>query len=605
MAQLITPPYTPLSSSSTSSSFPVQDKQSFPSAPHAQLNSQTALLTPPDTPEAERWVKAERPLSLASDLGDLQLNQAGSVRKLSDNELSYYLPSRGDGVNDMYLHHGLRAPRLAMTPARLLHLWAYQLLRHPLLASHVLFRDYQDVSFVSARPTSLPQALATASDRFSYVEASEDRDLIDAYLNGPRTLSNDRLGYMFVKAVDGPSGSSDDKASFEVMLCATHYLGDGMALHTFMNEFYTLLGSDKTTDDFADMIQERLGIKHVAIPSSLEERLPAVGDGSELARAVGADEYKRSEARLIGGQAFPSNPVKQPRQTLVPTLSYDAAKTKAILGKCKGQGVTIAHAVFALCNVAWARKAHDREAPCLIYSALNLRPNMLPLATPGSDDSFFHLAVGYFNIVLPTLLPSTLTTPELFWHRAKATKAQTIKAVKSPFVVARSRETSIVRKSRAVKWAKIDDQAEAAAAARDSTNAGLGLGLGLDLPKRDSPAVKKSQTPIVLQLPTPETTPTIPAPADKKPAAVSQRALMGLSMLGNLDGMYKHAAYPALELSSLTTGSRQRSGGLLLFAYTFAGKLWLSLGYDKNGFAPGVIEDFWAEVQTLVDEVLL
>ena len=45
---------------------------------------------------------------------------------------------------------------------------------------------------------------------------------------------------------------------------------------------------------------------------------------------------------------------------------------------------------------------------------------------------------------------------------------------------------------------------------------------------------------------------------------------MGVSMLGNLDGMYKHAAYPDITLKSLTTGSRQRPGGLLLFAYTFA-----------------------------------
>lgn len=56
---------------------------------------------------------------------------------------------------------------------------------------------------------------------------------------------------------------------------------------------------------------------------------------------------------------------------------------------------------------------------------------------------------------------------------------------------------------------------------------------------------------------------------------------------------------------SLTTGSRQRSGALLLFAYTFAGKLWLSLGYDAHGFQPGSIEGFWAALLSGVDEFLL
>lgn len=60
-----------------------------------------------------------------------------------------------------------------------------------------------------------------------------------------------------------------------------------------------------------------------------------------------------------------------------------------------------------------------------------------------------------------------------------------------------------------------------------------------------------------------------------------------------------------LHFRSLTTGSRQRPGALLLFAYTFAGKLWFSLGYDVNGFKEGVVENWWSELQTGVDEFLL
>lgn len=192
----------------------------------------------------------------------------------------------------------------------------------------------------------------------------------------------------------------------------------------------------------------------------------------------------------------------------------------------------------------------------MIYSALNLRPNMLPSSDADASSSYFHLAVGYFNIVLPCLLPSTLTTDDLFWYRARMTKAQTIKAVKTPFLISRSRETNNVRRGRAVKWAKVDDEAAAAAAAPAQAETG-----------------EKASS--VTQNPGPESSPAASEQDLKKPEEPTwkpapQRALMGMSMLGNLDGMYSHKNFPSLQLQSLTTGSRQRSGGLLLFAYTFA-----------------------------------
>lgn len=35
------------------------------------------------------------------------------------------------------------------------------------------------------------------------------------------------------------------------------------------------------------------------------------------------------------------------------------------------------------------------------------------------------------------------------------------------------------------------------------------------------------------------------------------------------------------------------------------GKLWISLGYDSNGFERGVIEGWWKELLAGVDEFLL
>jgi hypothetical protein len=170
----------------------------------------------------------------------------------------------------------------------------------------------------------------------------------------PRTLSNQNLGYLFIRSPDHGEGE------YEIMLCATHFLGDGMALHTFMNEFYTLLGSAKSTLDIVDMIEDALPAR-AALPTPMEDKLPQ--PSSSLKQAVGAEEYLRSEQRLVGGQGFPRNPKKMERRTVVPTFAYTPEETKAILGACKRNGVTIAHAVFALCNLAWARLTNDKVDP--------------------------------------------------------------------------------------------------------------------------------------------------------------------------------------------------------------------------------------------------
>jgi len=68
-------------------------------------------------------------------------------RKLGDAELSYFLPSRADGVNDMYLHIGFTAPPKLVNCQSVLPVWAILRLRHPLLASRVDFKDYDDIDF--------------------------------------------------------------------------------------------------------------------------------------------------------------------------------------------------------------------------------------------------------------------------------------------------------------------------------------------------------------------------------------------------------------------------------------------------------------------------
>lgn len=88
-------------------------------------------------------------------------------RKMGDTELSYYLPSRANGVNDMYvlslahmlrltqfilvfryLHLGFKAPTRLMERERVRVAWAIFRQRHPLLAATVEMHDYDDVRFV-------------------------------------------------------------------------------------------------------------------------------------------------------------------------------------------------------------------------------------------------------------------------------------------------------------------------------------------------------------------------------------------------------------------------------------------------------------------------
>ncbi|KAG8728092.1 hypothetical protein FRC12_022020 [Ceratobasidium sp. 428] len=149
--------------------------------------------------------------------------------------------------------------------------------------------------------------------------------------------------------------------------------------------------------------------------------------------------------------------------------------------------------------------------------------------------------------------------------------------------------TAAKRAEQSVVWAKIDDRAEL-----EKQKAKLIAAIGLPTPA----ATPKSEVPV---LPESKVT-SVPAQAAPKPAPST--ALMGLSLLGNLDGVYKHAMYGEVKLHTLTTGSRQRAGAMLLFGYTFVGKLWLCFGYDENGFPRGVVEEFWKEVLTGVDEFL-
>ncbi|KAG6817949.1 hypothetical protein H0H87_012417 [Tephrocybe sp. NHM501043] len=393
-------------------------------------------------------------------------------RKMGDTELSYYLPARESGVNDIY----------------------------------------DDIRFVYMSPHSAEQALDEAGSNLEY-----------------RTQTKD---------------------------------GDGMALHQFANDFFGLLGTSSLTGLAALLStewQKNYGklSSPVDLPDALESRLPQ--PRGKLAQIASRIDFERDQRKLIGGQTFPRVSGAS-RRTIVPTISFDENHTKNMLKRCKGQGVSISSALFAICNIAWAKTmGTNPEMPSLMYSALNLRPYLL--ANKALNDSYWFLAIGYFNIILPSFLPDSDHVVATFWHRARVAKNQSTDAIKNSLTVSRSREMARERGKRAKIWAKEDDDK-----ARGIWRA--------------------------------------PPPAPKKTGPPSN-ALIGLSLLGNLDGIYKHSAFSEIKLDTLTTGSRQRAGGMLLFGYTFVGKLWISLGYDRNGFDNEVVERFWNNVLTCTEDFLI
>ncbi|KIK97547.1 hypothetical protein PAXRUDRAFT_763851 [Paxillus rubicundulus Ve08.2h10] len=535
---------------------------------------------PPPSPPLSDASRGES--LVASDVQTVaqELRQPCAQRKLGSNELSYFLPSRANGVNDMYLHLGFDAPEQLVHRARVHTVWAILRVRHPLLASKVVIRNYDDVRFIYTPPQSPEDALLNTENTVEYRNASKD-DLIGAYLNGARTLSNDRLSYLIVSQGGPPSlptsascqttptaeGTLEPIYTHDILICAAHFLGDGMALHQFANDLFGLLGSQKTQQELDKQLSDEwvnycspASDKIYVLPNAMEENFPA--ETSKFRRAIGKVDFNISKCKTIGGQTFPQKS-RQARHTIVPTVSYDEDRTKAILKRCKTHGVSISAALFAICNIAWARYGNgQRDLPTLMYSALNVRPYF---TVKSPHDSYWFLALGYFNVVLPNFIPQSVELSSIFWHRARLAKEQSNHAAKHPMVVSRCQLMAAERAQRARVWAKEDDDKE--------------HGIPIAPPLVPQPAVLAPRTP--------------------------SSALIGLSLLGNLDGMYKHASFPAIQLHTLTTGSRQRPGGMLLFGYTFARKLWISLGYDENGFEKEVVERFWEGVLQVTDEVLI
>jgi hypothetical protein len=201
----------------------------------------------------------------------------------------------------------------------------------------------------------------------------------------------------------------------------------------------------------------------------------------------------------------------------------------------------------------------------MMYTALSLRPYLRP-PSGGTEASYWFLALGYFNLVLPSFLPATR---DALWLRAKSIGTQTQAVLRSRFLLPRVKIASTQRGARV---------------------------RGLD----PASLVNAGE----FGVPPPDARASLLTSSEPAPSA----ALMGLSLVGNLDKVYdptKGGYADAIELHTVTTASKLKPGGLLLLAHSFGGRLWLHLCFDSNGFAQGRIEAFWEEMNKVVREYLV
>ncbi len=145
------------------------------------------------------------------------------------------------------MHLTFTAPAFLCTAERITAIWALLRLRHPPLAAIVVANDwvYDDVRFSYTPPTSPWQALAEAAQTLSIGRQSK-HEVLDAYLNGDRTLGDSKLSCLVVASVDD---EEKEIREYDWMMCAAHFLGDGMALHRSADDFFTLLAGNKSAEE--------------------------------------------------------------------------------------------------------------------------------------------------------------------------------------------------------------------------------------------------------------------------------------------------------------------------------------------------------------------
>ncbi|KAJ7599118.1 hypothetical protein C8J56DRAFT_182434 [Mycena floridula] len=523
-------------------------------------------------------------------------------RPLGNSEYAFAPAATTAGVGDMFLHLSFTGQRSKVNEERIIAAWAITRARHPLLMSKLKHTEAQnqtlEYAFEFSPPRYLQEALQSARNSFQYTvepvpspEQWESRHnrirlrLMNDYMNGPRrVLSSENLSWL---SIHEDQAEIAEHATFHIILAAPHFIGDATSLHNSVHDMLVIL----ERNDVEEELQKSLLGPHEwmdILPPPFESRLKSALDGSLAWRALAGPsqrpsmkaavcrvDYARMLKSEVGGQTFSRLPPKAAAEVSAQTDFCESIlspeRTRQLLKRCKEHGVTVNHVLFVLAGIAWGRtrqyldeaEAKDKWAtePLMIYTALNLRPYLTP--HPCDDRTNWFVALTYFNIVLPAFLPaektstdvSKLSDRKVLFHRAALVKSQIKRVVGSPFLGVRAIESA---QRRAGAWGR----------ARIASR-----------PK---------------------------APEDPSKPPPPSKALLGLSLIGNLDAIYwtehsrgTQSPYPSMTLHSVTTASRLKTGGLLVLAHTFKGRLWVQVFYEREGFMKNQVKNAKGELQSL------
>ncbi|KAF8126433.1 hypothetical protein K438DRAFT_2001417 [Mycena galopus ATCC 62051] len=489
-------------------------------------------------------------------------------RTLSPNELSYFLPSRASGANDLFNQMTIHSPPSLISTPRLCIAWAILRLRHSLIACRVEMQPgrYDEAQFVFTPPSSPSQALAEATACVRFFDNMSGPELNRAFLCGPPSLSVDCLSRMDVAR---HMQVSPGIYEFGINVMFPHMISDGVTIQESIQTILELLGGSsspggppRTDAELRQILEDewtqRWGAQshaHDAIASATEVRILGLVP-SKLQQTLWKVDHQNIQKRFIGGHTFPR--VKSPVTNFRFVKSqFDTSQTKAILAECKAKRVTLANMGFALCNFAWIRlcASHPeinapKDLPMLMYTAINIRRYLKP-ASP--LESRMSLALEYTNVVLPAFLPRDASS-KTFWARGREAQRQLFRHAHSPLLLKRAVATGRVRAERAKAWACIDDAAD-----------------GTLPPAPHAPTA---------------------APAPPAPNSMPSLALIGYSDSGNWDQIYRPATYPLIKLIDVSGGTRRQPGGMLLYSWIFRGQLNFNLLWDEAGYPAGLVEEF-------------
>ncbi|KAJ6551674.1 hypothetical protein B0H19DRAFT_1158530 [Mycena capillaripes] len=506
-------------------------------------------------------------------------------RTLGPNELSYYLPSRAYGLNDMFTRVIFRAPPALVSPFRLQVAWAIMKLQDSIYACKIEMAPgcYDEARFIYTPPSSPNHALEEAAQTLTFHDIKTGAELHEDFLaaSGARRLSAQCPCLMDLAR---HSEVSPGIHEYEITFTLLHTLTDGTSVHA--NAIFELLGGSATPGgpprSDAELVkilelewsqrwrQPRVAFE--AITPAVDARLPPLRTRFQVA-ALKIDSMN-VQRRAIGAHAFPRTASQITKQTIV-EVKFDRVQTAALFAKSKSEQVTLQNAVFALCNFAWIRTAEShpeinapKTLPMLFYTAINLRRH---LARTSPLTSTLNLALGYGNIVLPAFIPSSADANAMFWLRARSVQSQMRKMTQSPLLVWRSRLMSVERARRAKAFARQDDEA-------DGT-----------LPPRPSAPTQTPKPPA--QTPSNTTAPSV--------------ALMGVSHLGDWNATYRTERYPSIEFLDTIGHSRRAKGGMLLLTRSVQGRFTILLDWDAAAFPPGLVEEFWGHIVGGVHEFIL